>query len=154
MNLIGHLAGIARHDRPRGPMQVIDRVQVTCEEGLRGDFRSAIKPGRRNWRQISLLEAGSWAEAMAELGANVAWQERRANLLVAGVKLPRRTGAVIAIGATLRIETTGECDPCSRMEEIVPGLKAALLPFWRGGVLGRVLADGVIAVGDEIRIEG
>ena len=25
--------------------------------------------------------------------------------------------------------------------------------FWRGGVLGRVLTDGDIAIGDEVRIE-
>jgi MOSC domain-containing protein YiiM len=60
---------------------------------------------------------------------------------------------VIAIGATLRIEITRECDPCSRMEEVAPGLKAVLLPDWRGGVLGRVITDGEISVGDEIRIE-
>lgn len=59
---------------------------------------------------------------------------------------------MIAIGVTLRIEVTAECDPCSRMEEIAPGLKAVLTPDWRGGFLGRVIADGEIAVGDEIRI--
>jgi len=134
-------------------METVTRVLVTREEGLRGDFRGALRPGKKNWRQVSLLEAESWAEAMALLGADVPWQERRANLLVGGLKLPRRTGAVLAIGASLRIETTGECDPCSRMEEVAPGLKAALMPFWRGGVLGKVLADGEIAIGDEIRIE-
>jgi MOSC domain-containing protein YiiM len=133
-------------------MEVLSHVEVTCQEGLRGDFRGALRPGKRNWRQVSLIEAESWAAAMAQLGADVPWQERRANLLVDGLQLPRRTGAVIAIGATLKIETTGECDPCSRMEEIVPGLKAALMPFWRGGVLGKVLEDGAIAVGDEVRI--
>jgi MOSC domain-containing protein YiiM len=39
------------------------------------------------------------------------------------------------------------------MEEIAPGLKAVLLPDWRGGALARVLTGGHIAVGDEIRIE-
>lgn len=134
-------------------MEVIPQVEVTRELGLRGDFRGALRPGKRNWRQVSLLEQESWAEAMALLGAAVPWQERRANLLVGGIKLPRTTGAIIAIGATLRLETTGECDPCSRMEEVAPGLKAALMPFWRGGVLARVLSDGMIAVGDQVRIE-
>ena len=45
-----------------------------------------------------------------------------------------------------------ECDPCSRMEELQPGLRAALTPDWRGGVLGRVIADGEIAVGDSVTI--
>ena len=134
-------------------MQTVEQVLVTRQHGVAGDFRGAVRPGKVPWRQVSLIEAESWAAAMAALGADIPWFERRANLLVAGVKLPRRTGAVIAIGADLRIETTGECDPCSRMEEIAPGLKAALTPFWRGGVLGRVISDGTIAVGDQVRIE-
>lgn len=134
-------------------MEVLDRVAVARELGLRGDFRGAIRPGKSGRRQVSLLEAASWDAALAELGASIPWQERRANLLVAGLRLPREAGRIIAIGPTLRIETTCECDPCSRMEEIAPGLKAALLPDWRGGVLGRVIADGEIAVGDEVRIE-
>ena len=151
--MTGFLKGIARHGVPRGPMETVAQVQVTRELGLQGDFRGALRPGKKNWRQVSLIEEESWGEAMASLGANVPWHERRANLLVSGLKLPRRTGAVIAIGPSLRIETTGECDPCSRMEEVAPGLKAALMPFWRGGVLAKVLDDGEIAVGDEIRIE-
>lgn len=149
----GRLAGIARHDRPRGPMQTVQRVLVTRELGVAGDFRGAVRPGKKNWRQVSLMEADGWADAMAALGSDIPWYERRANLLVEGLKLPRRTGAIIAIGPDLRIEVTGECDPCSRMETIAPGLKAALTPFWRGGFLTRVISDGIIAVGDEVRIE-
>ncbi|MFC3173365.1 MOSC domain-containing protein [Novosphingobium bradum] len=150
---VGRLLGIARHDRPRGPMETVERVRVTRELGLAGDYRGAILPGKSGRRQISLIEAESWAAAMADLGADVPWQERRANLLVAGLRLPRQAGPIIAIGPSLRIEITCECDPCSRMEEMTSGLKAALLPDWRGGALGRVLADGEIAVGDEVRIE-
>ena len=149
----GRLAGIARHDRPRGPMQTVERVLVTREHGVAGDYRGAVRPGKKVWRQVSLIEADGWADALAVLGADIPWYERRANLLIEGLKLPRQTGAIIAIGNDLRIEVTGECDPCSRMEEIVPGLKAALMPFWRGGFLTRVISDGAIAVGDLVRIE-
>ncbi len=95
---------------------------------------------------------------MADLGlageAALPWHVRRANLLVEGMRLPRDPGSVIAIGPSLRIEVTMECDPCRRMDEIRPGLRSALTPDWRGGVLGRVLNDGEIAIGDEVRIEG
>lgn len=134
-------------------MQVLDRVEASPELGLHGDFRGAIRPGNSGRRQVSLMEAESWAAAMAELGLDLPWQQRRANLLVAGLRLPRETGRIIAIGPSLRIETTCECDPCGRMEEIAPGLKAALLPDWRGGVLGRVITGGAIAAGDTVRIE-
>ena len=153
---VGRLGGIARHDRSRGLIETVDRVAVNTSEGLHGDFRGAVRPGKSNRRQVSLIEAAGWAAAMADLGRAadpLPWHVRRANLLVEGLRLPREAGAVIAIGASLRIEVTCECDPCSRMEEIAPGLKAALTPDWRGGVLGRVLSDGEIAVGDEVRIE-
>jgi MOSC domain-containing protein YiiM len=138
-------------------METLQRVAVNASEGVHGDFRGAARPGKPPRRQISLIEAESWAAALAELGRDgddaIPWFERRANLLVEGLRLPREPGVVIAIGATLRIETTRECDPCSRMEEIARGLKAVLTPDWRGGVLGRVIADGEIAIGDEVRIE-
>ena len=38
------------------------------------------------------------------------------------------------------------------MDALHEGLRAALTPDWRGGFLGRVIEDGEIAVGDEIRI--
>ena len=150
--MTGRLAGIARHDRPHGEIETVDTVSVTCAAGVAGDYRGGLKPGH-NRRQISLIEAESWQAAMAELGADIEWWQRRANLLVSGMRLPRLEGAKIRVGSSLVIEVTMECDPCSRMEAIRPGLKAALMPDWRGGVLGRVLKDADIAVGDDIRIE-
>lgn len=153
----GRLGGIARHDRPRGPIETLDHVSVTRELGVRGDLRGAIRPGKSGRRQISLIEAESWDAALADLKLTadqmLPWHVRRANLLVHGILLPREAGKVVAIGKSLRIETTCECDPCSRMDQIMPGLKLALMPDWRGGVLGRVISDGEIAIGDEVRIE-
>ncbi len=154
---MGRLGGIARHGRSRGPIETLQHVAVSRELGLRGDLRGAIRPGGKGRRQVSLIEAESWDAALADLALSadrmLPWYERRANLLVHGLRFPREAGKVIAIGESLRIEITCECDPCSRMDEILPGLKAALLPDWRGGVLGRVLTDGDIAIGDEVRIE-
>lgn len=148
---MGVVAGIARHARPRGEMQVIDRVRITVESGLDGDFRGAVKPGGRGRRQVSLIERGDWEAAMADLGVDHHWSARRANLLVDGLDLPQQDGARLRIGEVV-LEITQECDPCSRMEEIEPGLKAALTPDWRGGALAKVIAGGEIAVGDTIAI--
>jgi MOSC domain-containing protein YiiM len=149
----GRLAGIARRERSRSAMEVVTTAAVTLDQGVAGDYRGRIAPGGKGRRQVTLLEAESWEAALAELGEALPWQTRRANLLVSGLRLPREAGCVIAIGTSLKIEITGECDPCQRMDELAHGLKAALTPDWRGGVTGRVIADGTIAVGDEIRIE-
>ncbi|MBR0551450.1 MOSC domain-containing protein [Stakelama marina] len=149
----GELAGIARHGRPRGPMETLDAIEVSVEGGLAGDFRGSVKPGGKGRRQVSLIEAGDWDAAMAELGHSLDWWNRRANLLVADFDLPQMPGTRVRIGDTLVLEITQECDPCSRMEEVAPGLKAALTPDWRGGALAKVITPGRIAVGDRIRIE-
>jgi MOSC domain-containing protein YiiM len=133
-------------------MEVLERVEVSVDRGIEGDFRGRVKPGGRGKRQVTLMARRDWAAAMAELDRDIAWQERRVNLLVEGLDLPKAAGALIHIGeVTLRV--MAECDPCSRMEALAPGLEAALTPDWRGGVCSKVLVGGVIAVGDKIRIE-
>lgn len=148
----GRLIGIARHGRPRGPIEVLEAVEVSTAEGVRGDYRGALKPGR-NRRQVTVMTAEGWRDALADLGTVIAWEQRRANLLVDGLVLVEATGMRLRFGEGLVLEVTGQCDPCSRMEEIAPGLRGALLPKWRGGVTALVIEGGRIAVGDEVRIE-
>ena len=151
--MAGRLAGIARHDRPFGPMETLANVRVTLAEGVHGDFRGArasLKPNRK--RQVSLIEAECVTAAFAESGALLDWSDCRRNLLVSGVRLPRVPGAKVAVGAALVVEITDECEPCERMDALHEGLRAALTPDWRGGFLARVIEDGEIAVGDEVRI--
>ena len=148
-----HLAGIARHDRPKGPMETIDRVAVTVAEGVHGDYRGALaatKPSRK--RQVTLIEAESVSAAMAESGAVLDWSDCRRNLLLRGIRLPRAEGTRVRVGDSLVLEITCECDPCERMDELHSGLRAALTPDWRGGFCARVIDDGEIAVGDPVRI--
>ena len=151
--MTGRLAGIARHDRPKGPMETIDHVAVTVAEGVHGDFRGGLastKPGGK--RQVSLIEADSVIAAMAEAGAVLDWSDCRRNLLVTGLRLPREEGTRVQIGDSLVLEITCECDPCERMDALHEGLRAAMTPDWRGGFLGRVIEDGQVAIGDPIRI--
>ena len=149
---IGVLAGIARHGFPKAPVETVERVEVTLAGGIAGDWRGAMKGGPYK-RQVTLIERGDWAAALAEVGRELPWQERRSNLLVDGLDLPQVPGVRLRIGREVVLEITRETDPCERMEALVPGLKAALLPDWRGGACAKVVAGGWLAIGDEIRIE-
>lgn len=148
---VGMLVGIARHSRPKGPVEVVDAASITFAGGVEGDFRGAMK-GKPHKRQVTLMEAVDWAAAQAEVGHNLAWQERRANLLVDGIDLPQRAGVRLRVGGAL-LETTVETEPCERMEKLAEGLRAALAPDWRGGVCARVIEEGAVAVGDTIKVE-
>jgi MOSC domain-containing protein YiiM len=113
-----------------------------------------VRPGATDGRLVALRGAHRGRAALDELGTVVEWQERRANLLLDGIELPQRAGAVVRIGGDVRLEITCECDPCSRMDAIVPGLKAVLTPDWRAGALARVLDGGDIRVGVAVMIVG
>ena len=135
-------------------MEVHEHRAVTRDAGVAGDHRGALAARRNSFRrQVTVIEAESWQAALGELGAELPWQMRRANLLVEGLRLPRSPGTRIFIGDSCELRVTGECDPCSRMDDILPGLEAALTPDWRGGFLAEVVRDGDVRIGDEIRIE-
>jgi MOSC domain-containing protein YiiM len=146
---MGELAGIARKSKSRAPMEQVESVQVTQEAGVAGDCRGP-RPKRR---QVTVLSADVWDQVCAELGAEIAWTTRRANLLVRGVALPRREGARLTVGA-LELEVCMETGPCDRMDEQYQGLTALPKPDWRGGVCCRVLNDAEIRVGDPVLVEG
>lgn len=127
-------------------MQTLDSAEISAETGVAGDFRG--RPGKR---QVTLISTRAWQAACQELGSNIPWTTRRANLLVDDMDLPQEPGGILQIG-DVRLQVTMEVDPCARMEEQVAGLQAALAPEWRGGVACKVLAGGTVAIGDEVRL--
>ena len=143
--MVGTVLAIARREKSRAPMQELEAAEITEDAGLAGDFR-----GRPGDRQVTVLSRESWEAACGRLGRDVAWTTRRANVLVSGIELESTTGRELRIGE-VRLEITGETDPCSRMDEQEPGLRTALEPAWRGGVTCRVRAGGTIRRGDEVR---
>lgn len=149
----GTLAGIALHRERKGPIETLDSVAVTVERGIEGCVRGPLGPNSKNRRQVTVMEAGDWAAASLEAGTDLAWWNRRVNLLADGVDLPQTEGARIRIGADVVLEVTVECEPCHRMDALHDGLQAALRPDWRGGACTRVISGGHITVGDQIRIE-
>lgn len=142
----GKLIGIARAVELRAPLEEISQANITVESGIDGDAR-----GRKPDRQVTVLFRESWQEACRELGAELPWVTRRANLLIEGVPAPQRAGGKIRIGdVTLAIML--ETDPCYLMEKAHAGLKAALTPNWRGGVCCSVVSGGSVRVGDTVSI--
>lgn len=143
---MGRLAGIARREKKRAPMEELESAEITVESGVARDSRGG--PGKR---QVTLLSVSAWQAACAEIGADAPWTTRRSNLLIEDLELPKVAGRLLAIGE-VRLRTTVEVDPCSRMDEQVPGLTAALRPDFRGGIGCKVVAGGTVSVGDEVRL--
>lgn len=143
---MGRLVGIARRERKRAEMEILEDAEISAQTGVANDFRG--KPGER---QVTVISAEAWAAVCKDLGQQIPWTTRRSNLFVEDVQLPQRTGDVIEIGG-VRLRVTMEVDPCSRMEEQYEGLKAALSPEWRGGVACTVLRGGSVRLGDGVSV--
>ncbi|WP_339723258.1 MOSC domain-containing protein [uncultured Paraglaciecola sp.] len=143
------LLDIAFRTQSKTPMQTKVETMVSKVAGVEDDFRG--KPGKR---QVTVLSFEQWQLACNEVGSQLPWTMRRANLLVEGVSFDASmVGKQIKIGQLILL-ITRETDPCPRMDAQHQGLTQALKPNWRGGVCCRVIADGRIRVGDKIKILG
>jgi len=143
---MGRLTGIAHRDTKRAPMETLEQAQVSDQTGVAQDSRG--KPGDRT---VTVISARTWREVCAELGQEIPWTTRRANLLVDEIDLPKSAGQIIEIG-DVRLKVIVEVAPCSRMDEQVEGLTNALKPDWRGGVACTVLQGGSISIGDAVTV--
>lgn len=126
-------------------MREAQQANLITGRGIDSENR---KTGRR---EVTLLSFERWTQACHELGAELPWHTRRANLLIEGIDLGAALGRVLSIGST-QIRIHGETRPCGIMDAQHPGLKDILKPDVRGGVHGEVLVGGVICIGDAVQV--
>ncbi len=141
--VVGTIEAIAIRSRKKGPMEELPQAKAYAGGGIEGDLPAPLDRG------ITLLSTDHWEQVTRELDRNLPWHTRRANVLVSGPGLERLIGHEIQLGS-VRVAVKGETEPCKLMEQICPGLRAALTPECRGGVLGRITQSGTLAIGDEI----
>lgn len=123
-----------------GRMEPRERVQALEDHGLEGcaHARAATK------RQVLFASA----EHLDALGVD--YGRIRENFTIEDADVHDwPVGQRLRIGEAL-FEITMVCDPCSRMDEIRPGLQAEL--DGRRGMLARVVESGEVAAGDEVQL--
>ena len=138
----GRIVGLWRCVGHREPMSPAETVRLIENHGIEGDRHAGR--GSNNLRQVLLMDR----ETLAEFGLPAG--EVRENLTTSGLDLSKlQTGWRLSVGEG-ELEVTGECTPCSRLEEISPGLQGQLTG--RRGILAAVRRTGSVAVGDGIRV--
>lgn len=122
------------------PMKQVREALAVENRGLKGD-RHAMPDSSR---QVLLLEQETCAEYGIEIGS------LRENITTRGIDLmalPKKTK--LQIGEAI-FETTKECEPCSFVESVKPGLQEEL--EHKRGMLARVVRGGEIKVGDVVKV--
>jgi MOSC domain-containing protein YiiM len=119
---------------------------LVAAKGIEGDRYDTRHNGSR---QATLIAQEHIAAIASFLGREtIAPDLLRRNLVTRGINLQALKGRRFRIGATV-LEATGECAPCSRMEELLgPGGYNAVRGH--GGITARIIEGGTVWIGDAI----
>ncbi|BBQ01651.1 molybdenum cofactor sulfurase (plasmid) [Burkholderia sp. SFA1] len=129
----------------RAPLQVVESALALAGAGLDGDHYSR----KEGSRQVTLIQAESLRAIASHLGLDeVSPGGLRRNIVTSGINLNALKDRRFRIGDAV-LEASGECHPCSRMEETFGvGGYNAVRGF--GGITARVIEGGTIALANAI----
>jgi MOSC domain-containing protein YiiM len=147
----GRVEWIGLRPARRAVLRPVLLAGMEPEGGLTGDH---YRNRQSRARQVTLIQAEHLAAIAAFLGRDrVAPEELRRNIVTAGINLLALKGRRFRLGSAV-LEMTGECHPCSRMEEVLgPGGYNAVRGH--GGITARVLRAGEVALsGAVLRLDG
>ncbi|AHJ97215.1 MOSC domain-containing protein [Hymenobacter swuensis] len=146
----GRVEWIGLRPARRQPLLSVPEAEAETDRHLLGDH---ARPKAGGKRQITLIQHEHLGAVAGFLGMPepVAPERLRRNLVVSGLNLLALKNRRIGIGSEVVLEITGECHPCSRMEEeLGPGGYNAMRGH--GGLTARIVQGGHIAVGDVVRV--
>lgn len=142
----GRIVWIGLRPARRAVMTVADLATLDEQQGLVGDHYSSRTSGTRH---VTLIQQEHLAAIASHLGlATVEPGLLRRNIVVGGINLLALKNHRFSLGEAV-LEWTGECHPCSRMEEIF-GQGGYNAVRGHGGITARVITSGTIALGDRL----
>lgn len=123
----------------------LQKFELDLARGVIGDRYSRAAGSR----QVTLIQAEHLEAIASHLGQpEVAPEDLRRNIVTRGINLLALKDKRFRVGTAV-LEKTGECHPCSRMEEIL-GVGGYNAVRGLGGITARVVATGTVSVNDEI----
>lgn len=155
------------HAFSKAPAQSITLLQGLGVEGdahcgptVKHRSRVAIDPTRPNLRQVHLIHA-ELLDALNAQGFDIAPGQLGENVTTRGIELlALPTGTRLRLGPQAVVEITGLRNPCAQIEQFRKGALAAVLDrdatgklIRKAGVMGIVVAGGVVSTGDAIGID-
>ena len=130
-----------------------------CGALVKHRSRVAVDPLQANLRQVHLISE-EWLQDLALAGFDVKPGQLGENITTSGLDLIRLPlNAVLRLGPHAAVRVTGLRNPCAQLDHFQPGLMAAALErnangglVRKAGIMGVVIAGGVVRAGDEIEL--
>jgi MOSC domain-containing protein YiiM len=128
----------------------VPRVRAVSGRGLEGDRNffggEGTQPERD--RELTLIATEALDALAQEHGIELTAAESRRNIATRGIDLNQLEGRRFRVG-DVECEGIELCEPCNHLQGLTkPGVLRGLVH--RGGLRAAILADGEIAVGDEV----
>jgi MOSC domain-containing protein YiiM len=147
----GTVTWIGLRPRRHHPLLPVARAELDVADGVVGDhYRSRTNQARH----VTLIQSENIAAIAVYLGLDrIDPAMLRRNIVVSGINLHALKGRRFRLGTAICI-ATGECHPCSRMEQnLGPGGYNAVRGH--GGITARVIGNGQVSLGDSVaRLDG
>lgn len=144
----GRVDVISIRPRRRAEVQFLKEVMAVADRGLDGDRYNS----RNGKRQVTLIQDEHLRAVASFMGKDkIDPGLTRRNIVVSGINLTSLKGNCFRIGEAL-LEYSGECHPCSRMEENL-GEGGYNAMRGHGGITAKVIQSGMIREGDSVVVE-
>ena len=146
----GRLEWIGQRPVRREPLVSVPEAELKTDSHLLGDH---ARPKAGGKRQITLIQHEHLAAVAGYLGLDAPLDPARLrrNLVVSGLNLLALKNRQIRIGDEVLLDITGECHPCSRMEEEL-GAGGYNAMRGHGGLTAHIAQGGIIRMGDVVRV--
>ena len=152
----GLVASLHVHPSKGGePLRPAEVFHLVAGKGIEEDTRyfgrASRSTGQPSRRQLSVIEREQIGEHAAVLGlVSIPPGVVRSNIETSGIDLQALVGKQLEIGTAL-VHFYEPRTPCHKMDAIAPGL-CELMKHGRQGVMAEVIRDGVVRVGDAMRV--
>lgn len=164
-----HVVSVSLSNTHEFSKSTTEQITLLSGLGVQGDSHSGVTvqhrsrvaqdPTQPNLRQVHFMHAELFDELTAK-GFTVAPGELGENITTAGLDLlALPVDTELCLGASAIVKITGLRNPCAQLDNFQPGLTAAVLDhaadgklIRKAGIMGVVLAGGVVSPGDAIHI--
>jgi MOSC domain-containing protein YiiM len=142
----GSVVAISIASEHEGSMTSVEQARAVAGKGLEGDRYFGVDPDT----DVTLIEAEAIDAVEPATGYKLGYAEARRNVVVRGLPLNELIDCEIAIG-DVTVRATRLSQPCEHLasltdQRILKGLAH------KGGLKCAILNDGVIRVGDPVRV--